>query len=70
MFAYSIDWKSCLNFMVMWILIGSYHPKLVRYTVRVVVSLMYAYNNDHVRNIVSCELTMIIKAVEMVLLSI
>ena len=56
--------------MVIWILIGSYHPKLVRYTVRVVVSLMYAYNNDHVRNIVSCELTMIIKAVEMVLLSI
>jgi hypothetical protein len=56
--------------MVMGILIGSYHPKLVRYTFGVVVSLIYTYNNDHVRNIVGCELTMIIKAFEMVLLSV
>jgi len=60
MLACSIDWKSCLNFMVMGILIGSYEPKLVRYTVKVVVSLIYTYNSDHVRNIVSCELTMMI----------
>jgi len=45
--------------MVMGILFGSYQPKLVRYTVRLVISLMYTYNN-HVRSIVSCELTMII----------
>jgi hypothetical protein len=51
-------------------LIGSYQPKLVRYTFRVVVSLICTYNNDHIRSIVSCELTMIIYAVEMVLLSI
>jgi hypothetical protein len=44
----------------MGILIGSYQPKLVSYTVRLVVSLIYSYNNDHVRSIVSCELTMIV----------